>query len=487
MTGRDDREALMLFEPELTSVKPAVVHHDRRGALLALLAFAMLIVSLDQYIVVVALPEIGRDLRYSAQTLQTVISTYAIASSGFLLFGGRAADLLGRRRMLVAGLALYAVASVIGGLATAPLWQLAGRALQGLGGALVFPSTLAILNTTFAEGRDRNRALSVWGGAGAAGLVIGVLLGGVLTQGFGWRAVFFVNVPLAGLAIVPAFALIVADRRRAVSRRFDLAGTLSVTGAVTLLAFALVRGPDAGWGSPGIVAALAVGTLLLGAFAVIERRSADPLLPRGLLRNPSLVLALAVAFMFTATFGSLLYFLSIYLQDVWGYGALTTGLGFLLPTAVVVTGSVLAGSVVTRIGVRRTLLGALATGAVGTCLLGLALTPDGSYAWLVPGLIAVGIGDGMVFTAMYIAAATGVPGHRQGVASGIVTTGSGVGAAAGLAVLVLIANTTAGARGLDDEALRIATGGGIRVAVFAIAAGIVLTFLIALTSFRRGS
>jgi MFS family permease len=153
----------------------------------------------------------------------------------------------------------------------------------------------------------------------------------------------------------------------------------------------------------------------------------------------------------------------------------------------VVTGSVLAGSVVTRIGVRRTLLGALATGAVGTCLLGLALTPDGSYAWLVPGLIAVSIGDGMVFTAMYIAAATGVPGHRQGVASGIVTTGSGVGAAAGLAVLVLIANTTAGAHGLDDEALRIATGGGIRVAVFAIAAGIVLTFLIALTSFRRGS
>ncbi|WIX88328.1 MFS transporter [Amycolatopsis sp. DG1A-15b] len=477
----------MLFEPRLTSVESAVVRHGSRGALLALLAFAMLIVSLDQYIVVVALPEIGRDLGYSAQTLQAVISTYAIASSGFLLFGGRAADLLGRRRMLVAGLALYAVASVIGGLATVPLWQLAGRALQGLGGALVFPSTLAIINTTFAEGRDRNRALSVWGGAGAAGLVIGVLLGGVLTQGLGWRAVFFVNVPLAGFAIVPAFALIAADRRPEVRRRFDLAGTLSVTGAVTSLAFALVRGPDAGWGSPGIVAALAAGALLLGAFAVIERHSADPLLPRGLPRTPGLVLALVVAFMFTATFGSLLYFMSIYFQDVWGYDALATGLGFLLPTVVVVTGSVLAGSVVTRMGMRRTLLGALATGAVGTCLLGFALTPDGSYAGLVPGLIAVSIGDGMVFTAMYIAAATGVPAHRQGVASGIVTTGSGVGAAAGLAVLVLIANTTAGAHGLDDEMLRLATGSGIRAAVFAIAAGIVLTFLIALASFRRGS
>jgi MFS family permease len=477
----------MLYEPELTSVKPAVVRDGRRGALLALLAFAMLIVSLDQYIVVVALPEIGRDLGYSAQTLQAVISTYAIASSGFLLFGGRAADLLGRRRMLVAGLALYAVASVLGGLATAPLWQLAGRALQGLGGALVFPSTLAIVNTTFAEGRDRNRALSVWGGAGAAGLVVGVLLGGVLTQGFGWQAVFFVNVPLAGSAIAAAFVLIGADRPRELGRRFDLAGTLSATGAVTLLAFVLVRGPDAGWASPGIVAALVAGVLLLGAFAVIERRSADPLLPRRLLANPSLALALVVAFMFTATFGSLLYFLSIYFQDVWGYDALTTGLGFLLPTAVVVAGSVLAGPVVTRVGVRRTLLGALAVGAAGTCLLGLALTPDGSYPWLVPGLIAVSAGDGMVFTAMYIAAATRVPDPQQGVASGIVTTGSGVGAAAGLAVLVLIANTTAGTRGIEGDALRIATGGGIRAAVFVIAGGIVITFLFALASFRRAS
>jgi MFS family permease len=471
----------MLTEPQPTSV----ARRDHPGARLALLAFAMLIVSLDQYIVVVALPEIGRDLGYSAQTLQAVISTYAIASSGFLLFGGRAADLLGRRRVLVTGLALYAVASIAGGLATVPLLQLAGRALQGLGGALVFPSTLAIITTSFAEGRDRNRALSVWGGAGAAGLVVGVLLGGVLTQGFGWQAVFFVNVPLAGGALVAAFALIGADRPRALKRRVDLAGTLSVTGAVTLLAFALVRGPDAGWGSPGIVAALAAGALLLGAFAVIERRSVDPLVPRHLPANPSLRLAVLVAFMFTATFGSLLYFLSLHFQDVRGYDALATGLAFLLPTAVVVAGSVLAGPVVTRIGVRRTLLGALAAGALGACLLGLALTPDGSYASLVPGLVVVSAGDGMVFTAMYIAAATRVPDPQQGVASGIVTTGSGIGAAAGLAVLVLIAN--AGARDLGGDALRLATGGGIRTAVFVIAGGIALTFLLVLASPRRSS
>src|SRR5690242_15299223 len=187
---------------------------DRGAAALGLLSLAMLIVSLDQYIVVVALPDIGRGLGYSAQTLQLVISAYAIVSGGFLLFGGRAADLLGRRRMLVTGLALYGVASMAGGLATGQEIQLVARGLQGLGGALVFPSTLALINTTFAEGRDRNRALGIWGGAGAAGLVIGVVLGGVLTRAFGWEAVFFVNVPLAGAALVAALVLIKADEKR---------------------------------------------------------------------------------------------------------------------------------------------------------------------------------------------------------------------------------------------------------------------------------
>jgi MFS family permease len=186
---------------------------DRGAATLALLSFAMLIVSLDQYIVIVALPDIGRELGYSSQTLQSVISAYAVASSGFLLFGGRAADLLGRRRMLVTGLALYAASSLAGGLATSPEVQLTARAVQGLGGALVFPSTLAIINTTFPEGRERNRALGVWGGAGAAGLVVGVL-GGVLTRALGWEAVFFVNVPLAGATLVLAFRLIEADQAR---------------------------------------------------------------------------------------------------------------------------------------------------------------------------------------------------------------------------------------------------------------------------------
>jgi len=257
----------------------------------------------------VALPDIGRDLGYSAQTLQSVISAYAIASSGFVLFGGRAADLFGRRRMLLTGLGLYAAASLAGGLATRPEMLLAARAIQGLGGALVFPSTLALINTIFPEGPARNRALGIWGGAGAAGLVVGVLLGGAFTRSFGWEAVFFVNVPLAGTALSLAFPLIEADAARDADRGFDLPGALTITAAITLLVFALVQGPDAGWRSPRILAAVTTGSILLGLFTVIERRSRDPLVPPRLLANRLLATAAATAFLFTATFGSLLYFL----------------------------------------------------------------------------------------------------------------------------------------------------------------------------------
>lgn len=446
--------------------------------MLGLLSFAMLIVSLDQYIVVVALPDIGRDLGYSAQTLQSVISAYAVASSGFLLFGGRAADLLGRRRMLVTGLALYAVASLAGGLATRPDVQLTARAVQGLGGALVFPTTLALINSAFAEGRERNRALGIWGGAGAAGLVIGVLLGGVLTRAFGWEAVFLVNVPLAGAALIFAFRLIDADRAQDKNRKFDLPGALTVTAAITLLVFALVQGPDAGWTSPKIYIAGALGLVLLGLFRVIERRSRDPLMPPRLLANRVLMMAVAIAFMFMATFGSLLYFLSIYFQDVRGYDALETGIAFLLPTAAVVAGSTFAGQVVTRFGLRLTLIGALTIGAAGAVALGFAMSPDSSYVSLIPGLIAVSIGDGVVFTSMFIAAAIGVTDREQGIASGIVSTGSGIGAAVGLAILVLIANS--GTQGLGGEQLRIAMANGIGTSVFVIAGGILATVVIAL-------
>ena len=453
---------------------------DTRTAILALVSFAMLLVSLDQYIVVVALPEIGRELGYSAHTLQSVVSAYAVASSGFLLFGGRASDLLGRRRVLVTGLAFYAVASLAGGVAAGPEVQLTARAVQGLGGALVFPSTLAVINTTFAEGRARNRALGIWGGAGAAGLVIGVLLGGVLTRAFGWEAVFLVNVPLAGAALVLAFVLIERDGSMRSDRKFDIFGVLTATGAITSLVFALVQGPEVGWSSPGIVAAIVTGLILLAMFIGIERRSPDPILPSRLLTNRSLRIAIVIAFMFMATFGSLLYFLSIYFQDVRGYDPLQAGIAFLLPTAVVVAGSAAAGSVVTRIGLKSTLVVALAIGAVGSLALAIAISPDSSYSSLAPGLVAISIADGVVFTSMFIAAGNGVDDRDQGVASGIASTGSGIGAALGLALLVLIAN--AATDGLAGEELRTAKAAGIRGAVLAIAAAIVGTLVFALSA-----
>jgi predicted MFS family arabinose efflux permease len=245
-----------------------------------------------------------------------------------------------------------------------------------------------------------------------------------------------------------------------------------------LLVFALVQGPEAGWSSPGILIAAAAGLLLLGLFRIIEQRSRDPLVPLRLLASRHLTTAVAIAFMFMATFGSLLYFLSIYFQDVRGYDALQTGVAFLLPTAVVVAGSTIAGQLVTRFGLRLTLVGALVVGACGAVALGLAMSPDASYASLTPGLVAVSIGDGIVFTTMFIAAANGVTDREQGIASGIVSTGSGIGAAVGLAVLVLVANLRT--KELLGDGLRVATAEGISTAVLVIAGGILVTLVIAL-------
>jgi EmrB/QacA subfamily drug resistance transporter len=454
-----------------TSRRRRRVAGTRPAATLGLLAFAMLIVSLDQYIVVVALPEIGRALDFSAQTLQSIVSAYAVASGGFLLLGGRAADLLGARRVFVSGLGLYAVGSLGGALAPVPEVLLGSRAAQGLGGALVFPATLALINTTFAEGRERNRALAIWGGAGAAGLVIGVLLGGVLTHALGWEAVFLVNVPLATAAAMLAIALIPADHEPERGRSFDVPGAVTVTLGVTLVVFALVQGPGLGWGSPAILTSGLAGLLSLATFAAVERRSRDPLVSPRLLGNRNLATAVAIAFLFWATFGSVLYFLTLYLQDVRGYDALETGAAFLLPTAIVVTGSGLAGRLATRCGVKGTLVAALVVGAVGALLVGLAMSPDGSYAALVPGLVLLSIGDGVVFTTMFIAASTGVADDEQGVASGITSTSTSVGAAVGLAVLVLIADSTGGGLGDAD---------GLSAAVLAVAGGIAATALLAL-------
>ncbi|MFF4779301.1 MFS transporter [Microtetraspora fusca] len=450
----------------------------RLGWTLALLALAQLIYALDLNIVFVALPQIGTDLGFPGQTQQLVVSAYVVFAGGFLLFGGRAADLLGRRRIFVLALALYAVSSLAGGLATGPVVIIIARAIQGIGGALLLPSTLALLNSLFAEGPQRNRALAVWGGAGASGLTIGALLGGLLTQNFGWPAVFFVNVPLAGLVALAALAVIPRDPARRERRRFDIPGALSVTAGSTLLVFALVEGPELGWGSLPVIAAFLLAAVLLVIFALVEARSADPLMPFRLFRNRSLTVGMLVTFIYMASFGVLPYFLTVLLQSVHGYSALQTGLAFLIPSLAIAVGTQSGERLATRIGTRATLLIGFAVGVAGTAVLALGFDAEAGYGLLVPGLIISGLGQGIVWTAMWIAAATGTATDKQGVANGIASTALNLGNAIGLAVFTVIADI--GTEGRTGQALRAATADGEFVVVLLTAAAMVAGLLITL-------
>jgi EmrB/QacA subfamily drug resistance transporter len=453
------------------------------GWSLALLALAQLIFSLDLNIVFVALPEIAADLGFTGQTQQSVVGAYAVLAGGFLLLGGRAADLLGRRRMFVLALALYGVSSLAGGLAESPGVIIAARAVQGIGAALLLPSTLSLINTLFEEGPSRNRALAVWGGAGASGLTIGALLGGVLTEAFGWPAVFFVNVPLAAFVAIAALRVIPRDPPRRESRRFDLPGALTATGGVTLLVYALVQGPESGWTSPEILTSAVLAVGLLGAFARIETRGTDPLMPTRLLTNRSLAVAITVTFIYMGTFGALPYFLTVLFQTVHQLSPLETGLAFLVPSVAIATGTQLGGRMTTRLGTRRTLLTGFGIGLVGTIILTLGFSSDSTYAAAVPGLIVSGVGQGIVWTAMWIATAAGVSPREQGVANGMAATTLNVGNAIGLAILIAIANS--GLDGLTGDQLRAAIADGSRTAVILAAVGIVLGALITLALPRK--
>jgi EmrB/QacA subfamily drug resistance transporter len=457
--------------------------HRRLGWSLALLALAQLIFSLDLNIVFVALPDIGADLGFTGQTQQWVVSAYVVFAGGFLLLGGRAADLLGKRRIFVLALSIYAVSSLAGGLAVSPLMIVIARAVQGIGGALLLPSTLSLINTLFDEGPRRNRALAVWGGAGASGLTVGALLGGILTQSFGWQAVFYVNVPLAGLVALAALAVIPRDARENVRRRFDLPGALTVTGGATLLVFVLVQGPELGWAAPAVVVCAVLAVVLLAAFALIESRSRDPLMPLLLLRNRSLSVGVSVTFLYMATFGTLPYFLTVLLQSVHQFTALQTGLAFLVPSIAIASGTQLGERLATKLGTRTTLLAGFAIGVVGTAMLAYGFGFDRGYGALVPGLVVSGVGQGITWTAMWIAAAAGVAATQQGVASGMASTTLNIGNAIGLAVLIAIAN--AGVDSKQGETLRAALADGGFVAVLIAAAGMVLGLLITLALPRR--
>lgn len=433
---------------------------------LLVLALGQLVISLDYNIVYVALPDIGAGLGFSDRDLQWVVSAYVVATGGFLLLGGRAADLLGRRRMFVAGALLYAGSSLVGGLSETPGVLVAVRGTQGIGGSLLFPATLSLINTLYDEGPARNRALAVWGAAGAGGLCFGSLLGGVLVEAFGWQSVFFVNVPVAAALAVAALLLFPPDGPRDRSRRFDVAGALTATGGVTLLVFLLVHAPAEGWDTPGAVVSGSLSAGLLVLFVFVERRAPDPLVPVRLFAHRGLLAAMGVTALFSATFSSVPYFLTLYFQTVHGYSAVATGLAFLVPAVVVAAGTQAGERAVAAFGVRRMLVGGMALGAAGATALALALTSDGSYSRLLPGIVLLGLGQGAAWTGMWIAASAGVAPGDQGIASGMASTTLQVGGAVGLAVLVAVAGgvgQSASGPGLLD---------GLRTAVLAIAGGI---------------
>ncbi|MFE6286228.1 MFS transporter [Streptomyces sp. NPDC057877] len=424
---------------------PSRVSVKGSGPLLALLAFGQFISAIDYNIVYVALPEIGRAVGFDAHSLQWVISAYAVAFGGFLLLGGRAADLLGQRRMFTVALTLYGLSSLVGGLATQPGVLVAARAVQGLGGALLLPATLSLIATSFHEGPARNRALAIWGGAGAVGLALGSLLGGILTEYLGWEAVFYVNVPLALGAAAAAFAVIPADPARERGRGFDLGGGLTATAGFTAVVFGVVQGPEEGWTSPQTLVSLLVGLALVGVFLAVEARTPHPLMPLRLLRNRSLVAAMGITFVFMGTFGAQYYFFTVYLQNVHGYGAMATGLAFLPSALTGMVGTQVSEWLLGRTGVRTTILTGLLLGAGGMTALALALSETGGYASLLPGIVLLSLGQGLSWTAMFAAAGTGVDARHQGIASAMASTTQQIGGAVGLAVLVAVAGASADA------------------------------------------
>ncbi|MFG3256996.1 MFS transporter [Streptomyces sp. NPDC048172] len=446
----------------------------RPGWSLALLALGHLIISLDFTIIYVALPDIAADIGFTPHTLQWVVTAYAVLYGGFLLLGGRLSDLLGRRRMFVLGMTLYGLSSLLGGLATTPGMLLTARGLQGLAGAVLFPAVLALVNTAFTEGQARNRALTIWAMAGAGGLTAGSLAGGVLTQTLGWQAVFYVNVPLAAAGITAAFALLPADGP-VTQGSIDIPGTLTGTTGITLFIYAVAHGSEAGWSQPEVPAAAVLAVLALAAFVRIQARGRTPLMPLRLFRNRSLSGAVVVILVFGLTMNAVPYFLTLYYQDVLGFSALETGLAFLGSTLSITAGSFLSERLIQRLGTRGTLLTGIAVNAAGAALLAPGLHVDGSVLTTLGGVIVVGLGMGCTYTAMWNAAGTGVAEHEQGLASGVASTALQVGTAVGLALFVVVASD--GLAGLSGAALRAASVEGMRTALYALGAVMLLAVL----------
>jgi EmrB/QacA subfamily drug resistance transporter len=412
----------------------------RRGVFtLLLLCTVQFMDIIDSSIMNVALPSIRNDLGFSQQRLQWVLSGYLVTYGGFLLLGGRAADLIGRRRLLVAGTTLFALCSLAGGLAANAGMLVGARVAQGVGAALMAPAGLSILTTTFTEGKDRTRALGLWGAISGVAAAAGVFLGGVLSEGPGWRWVLFVNIPICVLIVAAAFRLVPGERRRARMATFDVPGAVLVTAAMLLLVYALVKAPDAGWGTRHTIGELGTAAVLLVAFVVVERRARNPLFPFAILRIKGLAAADATQLIAFAGFLSVFFFLTLYMQNVLGYTPIRSGSAYLPVTAGIILAAGLSSQLIPRIGTRPIIVAGTLIAAAGMYYLS-RVPVHGSYLTdLLPGLAVMSIGLGAVFVTVTTAANAGVPANQAGLAAGLLNTSLQLGSALGLAIFSAIA------------------------------------------------
>jgi EmrB/QacA subfamily drug resistance transporter len=425
-------------------MQPATTIEGRRWLGLAVLCSAFFMVILDVAIVNVALPSIQSDLELSQKNLQWVVSAYALTFGGLLLLGGRAADLLGRRRVFVGGVALFALASLLGGLAPSGSLLIAARALQGTGAALMTPAALSILMTTFRERTERNKALGAWGAVGASGGTIGLLVGGVLTSTVGWEWIFFLNVPIGAVVIALSPVMLAESRVEGGPHRFDLAGAATVTAALSLLVYALVGAHDAGWTSIQTLGLVTASGLLLLVFGTIEWRSRAPLVPFRIFRLAALLGSNVAGVVFGAAVYGMFFVVTLYLQQVLGYSPMVAGFAWLALSLTALASSVGGARLVTHTGPRVPLVTGLAVAAVGIWRLS-EVPADASYvADLLPALVLSGLGIGLAFVTMSIGALEGVEDRDAGLASGLVNTTQQIGGALGVAVMSTIALSRTG-------------------------------------------
>ena len=406
------------------------------NAVLAVVAVAQFMVVLDATVVNVALPSIQRDVGFSEQSLSWVLNAYTLLFGGFLLLGGRAADRLGRRRLFMAGIALFAGASLACGLSQSEATLLIARGAQGLGGAMVSPAALSIILTTFAEGSERNRALAVWGAIAGLGGAVGLLLGGVIVELLSWRWVFFVNVPIGAVVLALTPRIVPESRSESVARGgYDAEGAVSITLGTMALVFTLIKADSWGWASGRTLAGLAIAAALIATFVVIERRHEEPLVPLGIFKIRSLAASDAAMLVLAAALFGMFFFCTLYLQQVLGYSALKTGLVYMPFSVALIGASAAASQLVDRFMPKPVLVTGLLVTTAGFVLL-TRVSGHGDYAsHVLPAIVVLGAGLGLSFVPITISATNGVPASESGLASGLLNTTQQVGGALGLAIL----------------------------------------------------